>query len=85
MGKDQKPAIAAQVIVLNARHETVRMGQTDAQGHYSIRELPPGDYRVAATADADFSDPDTLDRLATTGEKITLARSAKETRQLEIR
>ena len=85
MGKDQKPAIAAQVIVLNARNEIVRMGQTDAQGHYIIRELAPGDYRVAVTADADFSDPDTLDRLATTGEKITLVRSAKETRQLELR
>ena len=46
-------------------------GQTDAQGHYSIRsirELPPGDYR-----------------LATGAEKITLASSANETRQLEIR
>lgn len=85
VGKDQKPAIAAQVIVLNARHETVRIGQTDAQGHYRIRELPPGDYRLATTADPDLSDPDTLDRLATTAEKITLARSAKETRQLELR
>ena len=71
MGKDQKPAIAVQVIVLNARHEMARTGQTDAQGHYSIRsirELPPGDYR-----------------LATGAEKITLAHSANETRQLEIR
>lgn len=68
MGKDQKPAIAVQVIVLNARHEMALTGQTDAQGHYSIRELPPGDYR-----------------LATGAEKITLARSANETRQLEIR
>ena len=38
MGKDQKPAIAAQVIILNARHEMVRTGQTDAQGHYTIRD-----------------------------------------------
>ena len=85
IGKDQKPATAAQVIILNGRHEMVRTGQTDAQGHYSIRELPPGDYRLAATADPDLSDPDTLDRLATSAEKITLARSAKETRQLEMR
>ena len=85
IGKDQKPATAVQVIVLNARHEMVRTSQTDAQGHYSIRELPPGDYRLAATADPDLSDPDTLDRLATSAEKITLARSAKETRQLELR
>ena len=85
MGKDQKPATAAQVIVMNARHEMVRMAQTDAQGRYTIRELPPGDYRLAATSDPDLTDPDTLDRLATTGEKITLARSAKETRPLELR
>ena len=56
------------MIVLNARHEMALTGQTDAQGHYSIRELPPGDYR-----------------LATGAEKITLASSANETRQLEIR
>ena len=85
MGKDKKPATAAQVIVMNARHEMVRMAQTDAQGRYTIRELPPGDYRLAATSDPDLTDPDTLDRLATTGEKITLARSAKETRPLELR
>ena len=51
--------------------EMALTGQTDAQGHYSIRsirELPPGDYR-----------------LATGAEKITLASSANETRQLEIR
>ena len=45
----------------------------------------PGDYRLAATSDPDLSDPDMLDRLATAAEKITLARSAKETRQLELR
>ena len=40
--------------------------QTDAAGRYSVRNLPPGDYRVVAAVDfepGDWSDPAVLERL----------------------
>ncbi len=85
MGKDQKPAVGVQVILLKATGETARTGTTDAQGRYTIGEIPPGDYRLTPISEGEINDPDIMDKLATTAEKITLARSAKETRKLELK
>jgi len=80
-----RPAVNAQVLVLNARNETVRSAFTDALGHYSVTELAPGDYRVLALSSQELNDPDTVDRLAPNAVKVTLARSARESRDLEVR
>ena len=80
----QNPAPRLQVLLINAQME-VRAARADAQGQYSFKEITPGDYRLIATATSDFSDPDTLTRLANQAQKITLPRSARETRQLELR
>ena len=80
----QKPAVSTPVLLVNAKNEMARTANTDAQGNYRLTEIPPGDYRVFATVQ-DTSDPDALERLSANAEKVTLARSARETKALEVR
>jgi hypothetical protein len=84
LDKDQKPAIGVQVVILGSRNEIVRNIMTDAQGRYSLTELPPGEYKIAADL-IDLFDPDAVDRLAADSQKITLSSAARETRHLEVR
>ncbi len=84
LDKKERPASDVQVIVVDARGEIVRGAGTLIDGQYRITELPPGTYRLFPVVDADISDPHTLDRLAAAGLKITLAKSAHETRNLEV-
>jgi hypothetical protein len=85
-GKDQKPSANVQVIAVDGRNEVARTSLTDAQGHYRLPDLPPGDYRLVTLAPGeDINDLETIDRLAANGEKVSLAKAARESRQLEIR
>ena len=84
LDKDQKPVARAYVLLINARQQAYS-AQTDPQGQYTIKEVAPGDYHLIATTTANYYDPDELDRLTRQAEKITLARSGKESRQLELR
>ena len=83
--KNQKPVSDVQVMVVNARGQTVRSTTTLIDGQYRLTELPPGDYRVFPVIDADISDPATLERLSAAAQTITLARDARETLHLLVR
>jgi uncharacterized protein (DUF2141 family) len=59
----------------------------DAQGRYTIRNLPAGDYFVAATDDIDHNqwfDADTLQHLATRAARITLGDYEKKTHNVVV-
>jgi Carboxypeptidase regulatory-like domain len=60
----------------------------DAQGRYAIRNLPPGEYRIAATADLEqmeWFDPTVLERLLPSAATITITGVEKKTHDLVIR
>ncbi len=84
LGKDQKPAVQVYVLLINDRQQTSST-QTDVQGRYTLKEITPGDYRLVATTIASYYDPDVLDQLTQQAMQVTLARSGKESRQLELR
>ena len=59
-----------------------------ADGRYSIRNLPPGDYRIAVASDLDpgeWFDPTVLDRLSPGASAITIAGTERVTKDLAIR
>ena len=60
----------------------------DADGRYSIRNLPPGDYRIAVAIDLDpgeWFDPAVLERLLPAATPLTIAGLERETLDLAIR
>jgi protocatechuate 3,4-dioxygenase beta subunit len=62
--------------------------RADAQGRYSIRNLPPGGYRIVATTDLDngeWFDPTVLERLLPVASAITLVGVEKKTHDIVIR
>jgi hypothetical protein len=79
-----QPASDILVTAVNERGETVRSTISIIDGAYRLTDLPPGTYRVFPVVDADISDPHTLDRLAAAAKEITLAKSAREGRNLLI-
>jgi Carboxypeptidase regulatory-like domain len=57
-------------------------------GRYSIRNLPPGDYRILATADleqGEWFDPAVLERLLPSAPAITVTGAEKKTQDIVIR
>lgn len=84
LDQKQRPASDVQVMVVNAQGEIVRSTTSLIDGQYRIAELPPGTYRFFPVVDADISDPQTLDRLSAAAPKISLAKSARETLNLEV-
>jgi protocatechuate 3,4-dioxygenase beta subunit len=62
--------------------------RTGSDGRYTIRNLPPGDYRIAATSELDqgeWFDPAVLERLLPIGERLTIAGPDRVSRDLAIR
>jgi hypothetical protein len=60
----------------------------DAQGRYTIRNLPPGDYRLAAVLDLDqgeWFDPSVLERLSAGALPFTFTGTEKKTVDLTIK
>ena len=60
--------------------------RTDAEGRYVVRNLPPGEYRIAVTTaleQGEWFDPDILARLP--GTTVTVAGVEKQTRDLVIK
>jgi len=60
----------------------------DAQGRYSIRNLPPGEYRIAAAADLEqggWFDPAVLERLLASAAAIAITGAEKKIHDLVIR
>gem|GEM_PF-1815336 len=82
--KDQKPAARTYVVLIQGRQPALSV-LTDAQGRYTLKEIPPGDYQLFASTLANYyDDPAEFDRLTQQAQKLTLARSAKEARQVEL-
>lgn len=79
-----EPVPNVQVMAVSGR-DVVAETRSDATGRYTLRELPPGDYRLVTTTNPDLADPDTIDRLAASAERVSLAKSARETRQIDLR
>jgi hypothetical protein len=62
--------------------------RVDAEGRYTIRNLPPGEYRAVATADVEqgeWSDLTVLERLAAGATPLTIAGVEKKTVDLIVR
>lgn len=61
--------------------------QPDREGRYTIRNLPPGDYLVAATDDVEpneWYDPSVLERLARSASRITIGEYEMKTYDIRI-
>jgi protocatechuate 3,4-dioxygenase beta subunit len=62
--------------------------RVDGDGRYTIRNLPPGEYRAVATADLeqnDWFDPAVLERLAPAATPLSIAGVEKKTIDLTVR
>jgi hypothetical protein len=60
----------------------------DPQGRFAIRNLPPGDYRLAAVPDldqGDWFDPSLLERLLPAATPVTLTTAEKKVHDLVVR
>jgi hypothetical protein len=58
---------------------------TDQYGHYDLRGIPPGDYKLVQLGEAEagsWEDPEFLKPFEDKGEKITLQESDQETQNL---
>ncbi len=65
----------------------VRAVRPDADGHYSIADLPPGDYLMSAVVDIDqdeWQNPAFLDTLVGTSVKISLGDGEKRVQDVKI-
>lgn len=63
------------------------MARPSSTGRYTVRNLPPGEYFVAAVTDVeqgDWFDPDFLERLIPAAAKLTLAEGERRTLDLKI-
>ncbi len=65
----------------------VRAVRPDADGHYSIKDLPPGEYKISAVTDVDqddWQDPGFLDKLIGTAISIAIADGEKKVQSLTL-
>jgi hypothetical protein len=76
-----QPAPGAQIFLVPASGDGagLKTGFVDPQGHYEIRGVPPGDYRIQAWTGV----PATKEILSGSGETLTLQPSEKRTMPLE--
>ncbi len=66
----------------------VRAVRPGADGHYSMPDLPPGDYLVGVVTDVDPEDwqnPALLDQLVPTSAKVTIGEGEKKVQDLQTR
>jgi len=88
--KDDQPAAGATVVVIpevRDRHFLYKQVSTDQYGHFAIKGLAPGKYKVFAWDQVDvgaYEDPDFLRPYENTGESISLDEKAKESKDLKL-
>jgi hypothetical protein len=70
-----------------AHSRRVKTARVGADGRYALRDLPPGDFFVAAVGDfapSNLTTPSFFDRLANSSSKVTLAEGEQKTVDLHI-
>ncbi|HEX7780919.1 MAG TPA: carboxypeptidase regulatory-like domain-containing protein [Vicinamibacterales bacterium] len=92
---DGKPMFECAVLVFpvdrrywRSLSRRVRILQPDIDGRYSIQDLPPGEYHVAAIIDpleSDEPSPELLDALLTRSSRVTLGLGTKISQDLKLR
>jgi len=64
-----------------------KMANSDAQGHFTIKGIAPGDYKLFAweqSEDPDYQDPEFLKPYENQGEAVTIREGSHETVQLKL-
>jgi hypothetical protein len=89
---NQQPANEATVVLVpdapkRERTQLFKARHTDAQGHFAIPGIAPGDYKLFAWEQVDeaaYEDPDFLKPFENQGETVAIRESGHETRQLKL-
>jgi hypothetical protein len=89
---NQQPAAGATVVLVpEARHREqaalFKKATADASGHFDIKGIAPGEYKLFAWQDVDsgaYQDPEFLKPYETRGEAVTMRDGGHETRQLSV-
>lgn len=93
VGDPQQPAASSAVVVLapdgRRREQTAffKTATTDAQGHFTIKGIAPGDYKLFAweqSEDPDYQDPEFLKPYENQGEAVTIREGSHESVQLKL-
>jgi hypothetical protein len=80
--KDQKPMPGIQAVLLpdqRDRREFYRFANTDQNGHFTMRTIAPGDYKLFAWEDAEpgaYNDPEFLRKYEALATPVTISESA---------
>jgi hypothetical protein len=64
-----------------------KMASSDAQGHFTIKGITPGDYKLLAwdqSEEVDYQDPEFFKPYENQGEAVTLRESSHESVQLKL-
>ena len=70
-----------------SRRTFFKMATTDAQGHFTIKGIAPGDYKLFAweqSEDPDYQDPEFLKPYENQGEAVTIREGSHESVQLKL-
>src|SRR5262249_13619370 len=91
VGADLKPVSGVQAVLvperLQNRLDLYRTAVTNQDGRFTIRGLPPGDYRLLAWEDIEpfaYFDPEVLRQYEALGKAIRIQESSKETAEVRI-
>jgi len=86
-----KPVTGVQAVLIpdknRERRELYKMALSDMDGHFTIRGLVPGNYKLFAWEDIEafsYFDPDVLKDYEQKGKAITIRESSKETVEMKL-
>jgi len=89
--KDQKPMRGVQAILIpdrqRDRRDLFKFGTADQNGHFTLRTVPPGDYKLFAWEDLEpgaYNDPDFLRKYEALGTPTKVSESSKLNLELKV-
>jgi hypothetical protein len=89
--QQQAAGAATVVLVPDEQHREqsslFKTGRTDQYGHFALRGLAPGDYKLFAWEQVEmgaYQDPEFIKPFENKGENITIREGSRETRQLRL-